>query len=84
MDFQNNLFYFSEKNLDPNYYLSFPIRLLDLSTSKIAELPFNGIDLALIGDYLYYTDYSNPGQFDLVYDIYRVKVGDWNNSELIF
>jgi len=83
-DFENKIIYFGEENLDPNINQSFPIRFLDLSSKEIQELPFKGFNPVLIGNYLFFADYSNPVQFDLVYDIYRVKVGDWNNVESIF
>jgi len=83
-DFKNNTVYLSQESDNPDYYISLPIKTLDTNSGKVVELPINGIMPTLGGDYLFYGDYPNPKQFDLVYDIYRVKIGDWENPKKVF
>jgi len=83
-DFDSNTVYLSQESDNPDYYISLPIKTLDINSGKLTELPINGVMPTLGGDYLFYADYPNPKQFDLVYDIYRVKIGDWENPEKVF
>jgi len=83
-DFENNIAYLSQASDDTDYYFTLPIKTLDINTGILTELPIKGVRPMLAGNYLFYADYSNPKQFDLVYDIYRVKIGDWDNQEKIF
>lgn len=83
-DFESNTVYISKKNSDANLHLSFPIQALNMENGKINKLPISGVKLNVIGDYIYYSDFSEPKQFDLVYDIYKVKIGDWDNPIKLF
>lgn len=50
----------------------------------IKYLPLHGRQLYLIDDYLYFSyDRRNYGYSPYLDDIFRVKIGDWNNPELI-
>jgi len=83
-DFKNNIVYLSQTSDDTDYYFTLPIKMMDINIGDITELPIKGVRPMLAGNYLFYADYSNPKQFDLVYDIYRVKIGDWDNPEKVF
>lgn len=83
-DLKNQFVYLGNQSDNPDQYVSLPINQLNLESGELRELPIKGIDPKVIGDYLYYADYQDSEQFDLVYDIYRVKMGEWKDSEKIF
>jgi len=57
---------------------------LDLTNGETREIPIKAMDPIIVQDYLFYADYHDVKNFDLVYDIYRVKIGDWENPQRIF
>ena len=83
-DIPKGMIYLSVEDENPDFLINLPIKQLNLSTGQIVELPVKGIRPIVIDNYLYYSAYPDSTQFDLVVDIYRVKIDDWNNSELIF
>lgn len=83
-DFSDLKVYFGDQTDNPDRHEVLPIKQLDLETGKLTELPIRGVYPKVINEYMFYADYPNPDQYDLVYDIYRVKIGDWENPEKIF
>lgn len=83
-DLKNQFVYFGHQSDNPDQLESLSINQLNLESRELVELPIKGIDTKVIGDYLYYADYPYLKQFDMVYDIYRVKIGDWKEPEKIF
>jgi len=83
-DIKNKTIYLGNQSDNPDLHLSLPMHQLNLETGELTEVSINGVNPVVIGNYLFYADYPNPKQFDLVYDIYLVKIGDWNNSEKVF
>ena len=76
--------YLGNQTDNPDRHESLPMHQLDLKSGDLKELSISGINPVVVGDYLFYADYPDPDQFDLVYDIYRVKIGDWQSPEKIF
>lgn len=83
-DFRNLKVYFGRLSDNPNLHESQPMQMLDLESGELTTLPIKGVDPKVVGDYLFYANYPDPEQFDLVYDLYRVKIGEWQNPERIF
>jgi hypothetical protein len=78
---KNDLLFFSGFTEDPN------IKMIDFSkkTIKIQNLPLFGLTPIALGDYLYF-DFYHIGENKATpcpSDLYRVKIGDWNNPELL-
>lgn len=83
-NFEQLKVYIGNKTDNPDVRESLPIYELDLVSGQLQVLPIKGISPFVVGDFLFYADYPRLNQFDLVYDIYRVKIGDWGNPEKVF
>ena len=58
--------------------------VINKSPIEKVRLPLIGNNSICIGDYIYFTTYHiNPEYTYYPLDIYRVKIGDWNNPELL-
>lgn len=83
-DLKNKKVYLGNQTDNPDLHESLPIHQLDIESGELKKLPIKGVSPVVLGEYLFYADYPDPKQFDLVYDIYRVKIGEWQNPEKVF
>lgn len=78
---KNDLLFFSGFTEDTN------IKMIDFSkkTIEIQNLPLFGLTPIALGDYLYFNFYhiDKNKATPCPSDLYRVKIGDWNNPELL-
>jgi len=78
---KNNILFFAGFSEEPN------IKMIDFSknTIEIQDLPLFGLNPIVKGNYLYF-DYHHIDKNKVKpcpSDLYRVKIGDWNNPELL-
>jgi hypothetical protein len=81
-DFENKVLYLAIKIAPDNYQL----QIFDLKSaeSKIYPLPLFGIAPFLTKNYLYFSSHHICDWYSVyTEDVYRVKIGDWNNPELV-
>ena len=83
-ELQNNRVYLGRDSDNAHLNEAANIQVLDLESGELTTLPIKGVDPKVVGDYLFYANYPDPEQFDLVYDHYRVKIGEWDNPVKIF
>lgn len=57
---------------------------LSLDSINLQELPIIGYDQIIYHDFVYFRSYHVCNKYSVTtHDIYRVRIGDWNNPELI-
>ncbi|WP_085930714.1 YARHG domain-containing protein [Anaerophaga thermohalophila] len=58
--------------------------LFNLSTKKLINIPLIGMRPSFNKDYLYFSSHHICDWYSVyTEDVYRVKIGDWNNPELV-
>ncbi|MDA3952429.1 MAG: YARHG domain-containing protein [Bacteroidales bacterium] len=84
---------FTKDDIDSKYpeysdgdYIAQKIWYVDLKkeTPLPKQLPIRGRNLNIIDDYLYFYDYYSKIAHDEKFNLYRVKIGDLNNVEMVF
>ncbi|MFP4023749.1 MAG: YARHG domain-containing protein, partial [Thiohalospira sp.] len=93
IDTTTNYLFFTKDDIDsehPKYtdgdYIAQKIWFVDLNKAnpKPKQLPIRGLGMKIIDDYLYFYDYYNRVAYDSKYNLYRVKIGEWDNAEMVF
>ncbi|ALO13807.1 hypothetical protein L21SP5_00125 [Salinivirga cyanobacteriivorans] len=93
IDTKTNYLFFKKSDIDsehPKYtdgdYIAQKIWYVDLNEAnpKPKQLPIRGFGMEIIDDYLYFYDYYNKVAYDSKYNLYRVKIGEWENAEMVF
>ena len=77
-------YYSEENNIDVDLNLNMPIWQYDIRKETNQKLPIKGVDLKVVNNHLYYTFFPDEEQYDLMYDIYKVPIGQWDSPELVF
>ncbi|MCK5169229.1 MAG: YARHG domain-containing protein [Bacteroidales bacterium] len=67
------------------FYITQKIWYVDLKEEnpESKQLSIRGRGLKIISEYLYFYDYYNKDAYDEMFNLYRVKLQDWNNVEMI-
>ncbi|MFW6224849.1 MAG: YARHG domain-containing protein [Bacteroidota bacterium] len=93
MDTNTNTLFFIKNFTDsdhPKYsdgdFIAKKIWYVDLNNPnpKPAQLPIRGQYMRIIDSYLYFYDYYNRVAYDRKYNLYKVKIGEWDNIEMVF
>ena len=81
-DSKENILYLSIK-ITPEHYQLAKFNLNN-NEKKLVLLPLLGFNPSIIDNYLYFSAYHICDWYSVyTEDVYRVKIGDWNNPELV-